>query len=183
MAPKQQKTLQQCLTGEKWYECPLPFAIFVVFLILFAYAIYILIACSGLIREHSQNGDAAFEEKYGKSITDITKVYVINMVVMILSLIVLVFFLHKAIPVGNQVLLFNEYLGMFIVLFIFVVSAWTLAVFNSIGTKNPMPVAQYFTATILFVSLAGLCMYGYQVYQAHQIAAGAAPAPAPLAGG
>lgn len=158
----QKRTLEQCLETQ-WYKCPLPLVIFFVFLILFVYAIVILIKCSNLIREHSDDGDVAFEAKYGKKITDITKVYVINMIVMILSLIVLVFFLHKAIPVTHQALLFNEYLGAAIILFIFVVSAWTLAVFNSM--KGREGGAAGLTSTVLVVSMIGIAVYGYQIYE------------------
>jgi predicted ABC-type exoprotein transport system permease subunit len=163
MATTKKKTLSECLEGQQWYRCPLPLTTFFVFLILFLYAIFVLIKCSSLIKEHSNEGDVAFQAKYGKKITDITKVYVINMIVMILSLIVLVFFLHKAIPVSRQSQLFNEYLGAFIVLFVFVVSAWTLAMFNSMKV-NEGPTSAI-TATILVVSMIGLGVYGYQIYK------------------
>jgi len=161
---KKKPTLQQCLAGQEWYRCPLPMTIFIVFLILFIYSIGILIKCSNLIREHSNEGDAAFEAKYGKKINAFTQVYVINMIVMILSLIVLVFFLHKAIPVSRQALFFNEYLGALIVLYMFIVSAWTLSVFNSVKGQEEGATTG-FTAVILVVSMAGLAVYGYQIYQ------------------
>lgn len=163
MAQTKKLSLEECLAGTTWYKCALPMTIFFIFVILFVYAIYVLLKCSSLIREHSQQGDAAFEEKYGKKVTDITKVYVINMIVMIVSLIVIVFFLHKAIPVNRQALFFNEYLGAFIVLFIFVVSAWTLAVFNTIKAKETIAVT--ITSIVMIVALLGIALYGYQIYK------------------
>jgi len=161
----QKKSLEQCLASPQWYRCPLPLATFVVFVLLFLYAIYILVKCTSLISKHGRIGDAAFQEKYGKKVSDINKVYVINMIVMILSLIVVVFFLHKALPVGHQALLFNEYLGGVILLFIFVVAAWTLSVLNGIAQHTPETLATTITSIILIVSMAGLGLYGYNIYR------------------
>uniref|UniRef100_A0A6C0IDE9 Uncharacterized protein n=1 Tax=viral metagenome TaxID=1070528 RepID=A0A6C0IDE9_9ZZZZ len=162
--PTQKKSLEQCLASPQWYKCPLPIMTFLVFLILFVYAIYMTIKCTSLIGEHARIGDTAFEEKYGKKVADINKVYVINLIVLILSLIVVVFFLQKSLPAGHQALLFNEYLGGAILLFIFVVAAWTLSVFNGLAKKSPETLATTFTSIILFVSLAGIGLYAYNLY-------------------
>lgn len=156
------KTLQQCLSSEEWYMCPIPLTIFIIFFILFLYAIYTLVRCSQLISEQSNIGEFLFEAKYGKTLKDITRAYVLNMVVLLLSLIIIVFFLHKALPLSWQVGVFNEYFGMTIVFFIFIVSCWNTALFNSMTTK-PNDIITV-SSIILFVTLTAIILYGVRIY-------------------
>ena len=159
------KSLEQCLSGDSWYRCPLPLTVFIVFLVLFVYSIYIVISCTNIIRDYNSLGsDQAFKDKYGKTLKDVTKVYVINMVVMVLSLIVLVFFLHKALPVSMQAGLFNDTAGGIILLYVFVVSAWTLAMFNQMKDKKHSTIA-WFSAIILVVCLVAMGISAYRIYE------------------
>jgi hypothetical protein len=139
--------------------------VFIVFLVLFVYSIYIVISCTNIIRDYNSLGsDQAFKDKYGKTLKDVTKVYVINMVVMVLSLIVLVFFLHKALPVSMQAGLFNDTAGGIILLYVFVVSAWTLAMFNQMKDKKHSTIA-WFSAIILVVCLVAMGISAYRIYE------------------
>lgn len=160
------KTLSQCLSGEQWYKCPLPLTIFCIFFLLFVYAIYILIVCSQLIKEQSDIGDIAFYEKYKKNLHDITRLYVVNMVVLILSVLIVSFFLYKTLPPEQQAGLFNEYLGGFIVLFIFIVSCWTLSVFSSMHNHPNAPVGA--SSAVLVLSIIAIGIYMYRIYESYK---------------
>jgi amino acid permease len=75
-------------------------------------------------------GVDAFEITYNKTLKSVTQLYVANLIICIMCIIVLTFFLYKALPAEQQSGLFNEYLGGGIVLLIFIVVCWTLNFFS-----------------------------------------------------
>lgn len=161
---KKNTSLEQCLKDERWYTCPVPLVIFVIFFLLFLYSCFVLIKCGDLIKAAEELGSDDFERKYGKKLKDATTLYVINLVVCVLCVLVLAFFLYKALPVSAQAGLFNQYLGGSIVLFVFITTILTLGFFNTVHAPGKSKTTIGLTATVMVFSLIAILLYGRNIY-------------------
>jgi hypothetical protein len=70
-----------------------------------------------------------------------------------ISLIVILFFLYKILPESISESLFNDYAGMIFVLYIFIISSWTLSTFGKI--KN---IVQTDIQTVAGIALSLSCI-------------------------
>lgn len=153
----------QCL--REWYRCPLPLMIFIIFFFLFIYTCFILIKCSQLIKKAEEMGTDAFEANYNKQLKHVTQVYVANLLICILCIIVLTFFLYKALPPEQQSGLFNEYAGGVILLAVFVITCWTLNFFQTVS-HSERDVSVISTSSIVMVlALIAIGAYIYRIVE------------------
>lgn len=161
--PKIFKTDPKCsVTGNNWYECPVPITIFTLFLFTFIYSIVVLINTSSMITDKEFS-----EEKYGKTLYDIFLIYIVNLVVTFLSLIVILYYIYKIIPEDYVQGLFNDIVGIVFALYIIIVSSWTINVYQKIQNHSK-GVLFGFAGTALGLSLLILILYVYQIYSNFQ---------------
>lgn len=159
------KNTAECLQNEKWYMCPIPLATFLIFLFLFIYACFVLVKCSQLIQKAEELGTDAFELTYNKNLKSVTQLYVANLVMCILCIIVLTFFLYKALPDDQHSGLFNEYLGGIIILFLFIIVCWTLSFFQTVHTPERETSVIAVASIVLVFILIAIALYMYRIIQ------------------
>jgi hypothetical protein len=145
---------QKCeISSPEWYKCPIPTTIFVIFLFLFIYSIIVLVKCTSIITDKQYSTD-----QYNQTLYNIFMVYIVNLVITFISLLVIMFFLYKLLPTKITNSLFNDYIGMTFMLYIFIISCWTLHLFNNIKNINQTDV-QVVSGLALSLSLIAIILY------------------------
>lgn len=120
---------EKCLiTSDKWYQCPIPITIFVIFLILFIYSLISVIKCSKLITSK--------EITEPNEIKKIFTTYILNIILTFISLLVIAFFIYNLIPKDVVEGVFNDYIGIIIVLYAIIILSITIHMFSKLKEKT-----------------------------------------------
>lgn len=152
----------------EWYRSLPTLAIFGIFFLIFVISVYSCIRISMLIKEGSTMDPDDFEEKYRKSLVDLERAYVFNIIIVILSLIVLLYFVYKSIPFNSPFVYFltsNAAIFVFALLML-CFSSYNISVLGSIG-QNDEGIKSVHTINIvlLVISLIAMCYFGYLLYE------------------
>jgi len=166
----QAKQLKQCLLLPTWYECPIPLTIFILFFVLFLYSILVLIQLSNIIKKATEKTREQFENETGHTLKQYTQAYVLNTIFCFLSLLILVYFIYKSIPVSIQESAFSGAVGIFILFVLLIMSSWNIHVFRMI--KNQSSGTQTVTITssiILVIVLLAILLIGVEIYKSQHM--------------
>jgi cation transport ATPase len=159
-------TLQKCLAGKEWYNCPIPVIVFVVFVLLFIYSVFALVALSKIIQKAATEDAQTFENETGHSLKQYTQAYVINIILCFVSLLVISFFIYKSIPENIQAGVFNQAVGIAVLLFVIVITSWNIHVFRLIKSKSEeMQSVVTVSILILILSLIAGGLLGYEIFR------------------
>jgi len=150
------------ISSPEWYRCPIPITIFTIFLFLFIYSIVVLVKCTQIITDKHFDSD-----EFNTTLYDVFVIYIVNLVVTFISLIVILFFLYKILPESVSESLFNDYAGMIFVLYIFIISCWTLSVFGHIKNVFQGDV-QVVAGIALSLSCVAIILYTIKIVLAYR---------------
>ena len=162
-------SILQCIknTDLPWWKCPSTIILFCVFLIIFAYSIYISIECTYLINQYAKYNisdmDIDFQSVYKKSLGTINSTYVMSNLMCLLSGIVIFGFIMKTIPESQIGNIFSYSTGIILALYIFIFSAFTLSTFSGMNYVLADSIVG-FSAFILICSLVVIALFSYQIY-------------------
>lgn len=161
---KTQSSTSECLgkTDLPWWKCPSAIAIFCIFLIIFAYSVYLSVECTYLINQYGKYNEG-FEEIYNKSLSQVNTTYVMSNLMCLVSALVLVGFILKTIPeskVGNA---FSYSTGLIISLYLFIYSSVALSTFAGMNYSVANSMVG-FSAFILVCSLIVIGLFSYQIH-------------------
>lgn len=149
----------------KWWNCPPSTTIFCIFLIIFAYSVYLSLECTYLINQYAKYSESekSFEEIYKKSLGSINSTYVMSNLMCLISGLVIFGFIMKTIPesdIGNA---FNYSTGLIISIYLFIFSAVALSTFSGMNYSVANSIIG-FSAFILIISLITIGLFSYKIH-------------------
>jgi hypothetical protein len=83
------------------------------------------------------------------------------------SLLVLVFFLYRLIPPEFSEGVFNDYVGIVIVLYILIISSWTIHLFSKLEDTSVLDI-NIMGGIALALSCIAIIIYGGKIFLAHK---------------
>jgi hypothetical protein len=157
-------SVNQCLTNtdKPWWKCPSAIAIFLIFLVIFAYSIYISIECTYLIGQYGKYGEK-FEDIYNKTLGQINTTSIMSNLMCLISALVLFGFILKTIPESKVGYAFSYSTGMMIALYLFIYSSIALSTFAGMNFDVANSIVG-FSAFILVCSLVIVGLFSYQIH-------------------
>jgi membrane protease YdiL (CAAX protease family) len=153
-------------TDSDWYQHPLLLCVFLVFLFLFIFSIYALTMTGGLIKNSQDMTKDEFKNKYGQDISQIEACYVINTITLIITVLVLMFFLSKLIKLKQLVALLKNYTTIALLLFIVFAASYNVNTFDQTQNTNASNVSSV-SIVIIIIALIGLILIGVNTYKNH----------------
>ena len=101
----QQKLLQNLQnTDQQWYYEPKTIAVFSCFFVIFIISIFATATIGGLIRKATDDPETFFERYGNISVSQLETCYVVNLIIVFVSLLVIFYFLQKLIPFNSPVI-------------------------------------------------------------------------------
>ena len=166
---KSSSMLVKCLSGNEWYNCPIPVIVFAIFVFLFIYSLFALVALSKIIQKATNEDTQKFENETGHSLKQYTQAYTINIILCFISLLVIAFFIYKSIPQNIQTGVFNKIVGIIVLLFVVIITSWNIHIFRLIRSKSQeMQSVITVSILVLTLSLIGGGLLGYEIFKQQQ---------------
>lgn len=151
---------KKCLTNDEWYLCPLSITTFTVFLFLFIYSVSVCITNASAINTEI-NQPIVDKSK----LRQLQALYIANLIGTFVSFAVLVVFVSRAIGTEHFIAIFNKYLAIVFIMFLFIITCWNISVYANLENTDTTGIQTVngLVLSILCIVLIGIvALYIYQ---------------------
>lgn len=147
-----QQNIHCSFESKTWYLCPHLLTIFIIFIFLFIYSLRIVIQCTCMITDPQFN-----ESKYNVQLNELFTLYILNIIVTFISVLVIIYFIMKAMPATINEFLISNTIGCIFVSYILIAAIITLSIFRKLQSSSK--------DILIFIVLAIIaCLIGLVFY-------------------